>query len=281
MRSRLPIAIAVVLAGAILVAPAASGDGGPGPGVTYGWAGIESGGVRYVTVPAGGWTTVQVIQRNGGRVVRFTNLKGTWGIPIVANDGTTAGLLRDRRTLLLAQARTNPTLRKYSSFILLDTKKMRVLRTIRVKGDHSFDALSPDARYLYLVEYVSQSDFSRYRVRAYDMSADRLLPAPVVDKRESESTMQGSPVSRATPSDSGWVYTLYGGPHESFIHALDTRNVTAICIDMPWKKQPKRLFEFRLRLDGEGRLVVRGPRGRPLAVIERGGHRLVSSVRNP
>ena len=41
----------------------------------------------------------------------------------------------------------------------------------------------------------------------------------------------------------------------------------AVCIDLPWKSQPKRLFEFRIRRAGEGRLVVRGPRGRTLAVV--------------
>jgi DNA-binding beta-propeller fold protein YncE len=266
---------------ATLAAQAASGDGGPGPGVMQGWDGIKGGNVRYVTVPAGGWTAVEVIEPKGGRVIRFMTLKDSWGIPVVAFDGTTEGLMRDGRTLVLAQVRMGRSLRRYSSFVFVDTKKMRIIRTVRVRGDHSFDALSPDGRYLYLVEYVSEQDFNRYRVRAYDLQTDRLLPKPVTDKRESETTMQGAPVSRATPPDGGWVYTLYGGTHESFIHALDTRNVAAICIDLPWRKQPNRLFEFRLRLDRGGNLVVRGPRGRTLVVVDREDHRILSSVRNP
>src|SRR5438067_2526620 len=93
------------LAGA---AGAASGDGGPGPGVAYGWAGIAHGNMRYVTVPAASWTTVEAIQRRGGKVFGMLNVKGTWGIPLVAYDGTTGGLLPDGRTLLLADANAGP-----------------------------------------------------------------------------------------------------------------------------------------------------------------------------
>jgi hypothetical protein len=280
MKSRLLISTVVAAVGVTVVAPAASGDGGPGPGFAQGWDGVQSGKVRYVAVPAGGWTAVEVIRRDGGRVVNFMTMKGSWGIPMVALDGTTARLLPDGHTLLLAEVKYGPTRPKYTNFAFVDMKRMRVVRKLRIRGDHSFDALSPDARYMYLVEYVSAQDFTRYRVRAYDLRADRLLPDPVIDKREWETTMQGSPISRAAPYR-GWVYTLYGGGDHAFIHALDTTHVQAVCIDLPWKEQPRRLFEFRLRSDGDGHLVVRGPRGRTLAVVDRGSLRVLSSVRNP
>ena len=41
----------------------------------------------------------------------------------------------------------------------------------------------------------------------------------------------GLPISRVTSHDGSWAYTLYGGPHETFIHALDTLNAGAVCID--------------------------------------------------
>jgi len=280
MRSRLLRIAALGVMSGTLVTPAASAGGGPNPGVQQGWDGIRQGAVRYVAVPARGWTVVEAIRRSDGRVLRFMTLKGSWGIPVVAADGTAAGLMADGRTLLLGEATAGPYLRKHSSFAFVDLKRMTVVKRLRVPGHQVFDALSPDGRYLYFVEYVSQQDFTKYRVRAYDLRAGRLLQQAVIDKRERETTMQGSPISRAE-TEGGWVYTLYGGAHESFIHALDTRNVTAICIDLPWKAQPKRLFEFRLRLDGEGRLVVRGPRGRVLAAVDRGNHRIVSSVTDP
>ena len=115
-------------------ATAASGDGGPGPGVAQGWDGITRGNERYVAVPTAGWTSIQVINRNGGRVVRWMSIKGFWGIPIVAYDGTPGGLLRDNRTLLLAQGPTGRVLPKYSSFAFVDVRKMRLLQTVDRKS---------------------------------------------------------------------------------------------------------------------------------------------------
>ncbi len=91
--------------------------------------------------------------------------------------------------------------------------------------------------------------------------------------------MQGSPVSRLWRD--GWAYTLYGGGARPFIHALDTRHVEAVCIDMPWQTSPSRLFEYRLRSDRDGHLVVRGPHGRALVVVDRHTFRVLSFARNP
>jgi hypothetical protein len=277
------LVLSVVVLGAVCAfggVGAASGDGGPGPGVMLGWTGITHGDMRYVTVPTMSWTSVQAIRRKGGLVVGMLSLKGIWGIPLVANDGTTGGLLGDGRTLLLADANAGPYLRKQSSFTLVDMKKMRRLRTLTIKGDFSFDALSPDARYLYLIERSAAQDLTRYRVRAYDLKTGRLLPKIVSDRRSWETTMQGTPISRL--SSRGWAYTLYGGTSAApFIHALDTRHVSAVCIDIPWKYQPSKIWSYRLRSDGEGRLIVLGPHGRTLLAVDRQSFRVLSFVRNP
>jgi hypothetical protein len=258
-----------------------AGGAGPGAGVQQGWDGLANGAVRYVAVPAAGSTALEVIRRQDGRVLKFMALKGTWGIPVVAFDGTADGLMGDGRTLLLGEPTTGPSLRKHSTFALVDVKSMKLVRKLRLPGHQVFDALSPDGRYLYFIEYVSAEDFNRYRVRAYDLHAGRLLARAVIDKRESETAMQGAPISRVTSQDRTWAYTLYGGPDKTFIHALDTMHAGAVCIDLPWKSQPKRLFEFRIRRAGDGRLVVRGPRGRTLAVVDRNNLQVVSAVRDP
>jgi hypothetical protein len=275
------LATIAICTGCAATAANAGGAGGPGAGVQQGWDGLANGAVRYVAVPAVNSTTVQVIRRRDGRVLNFMSLKGAWGIPMVAFDGTTDGLMADGRTLLLGEATTSPGLRRHSTFALVDLKKMRVVQKLRLPGHHVFDALSPDGRYLYFIQYVSAQDFNRYRVRAYDLRARRLLTNPVVDKRESADAMQGAPISRVTSHDGSWAYTLYGGPHETFIHALDTLNAGAVCIDLPWKTQPKRLYEFRIRRAGDGRLIVRGPRGRTLAVVNQDNLHVVSAVRDP
>jgi len=91
--------------------------------------------------------------------------------------------------------------------------------------------------------------------------------------------MQGMPISRLTYA--GWAYTLYGGPGpRPFIHALDTRQAVARCIFLPWKGSPNDIFEYRLRRDGD-RLLVRGPSGRTLAVVDMSDKSVVSSVARP
>jgi len=280
MAGRLLMTIAICL-GSAVAAASAGGAGGPSAGVQQGWDGLANGAVRYVAVPVGDSTSLQVIRRQDGRVLRFMSLRGAWGIPVVAFDGTTDGLMADGRTLLLGEPTTGPKLRKDSSFVFVDIKKMKVVRKLRLPGHHVFDALSPNGRYLFFIQYISAEDFNQYRVRAYDLRAGNLLTKPVVDKRESASAMQGAPISRVTSHDGSWAYTLYGGPRETFIHALDTLNAAAVCIDLPWKTQPKRLFDFRIRRAGDGRLVVRGPRGRTLAVVDQNKLHVVSAVRNP
>ena len=257
MRTRALTVLALGALCALGTTTTALGDGGPGPGVVQGWNGITRGKERFVAVPSGGWTTIQAVQRKGGRVVRWLGVEGSWGIPLVAFDGTSEALRPDGRTLLIASP-TSRTLSARSSFALVDMKKMRVLKKVHLRGSFSFDALSPDQRYLYLVQYTSDVNINQYRVRAYDLKVDKLLPRVVSDRRSWETTMEGSPISRL--SRNGWAYTLYGGAGRPFIHALDTRHVEAVCIFLPWKSSPKRIYEYRLRFH-DGHLIVRAPRG--------------------
>jgi hypothetical protein len=261
------------------VAPAA-GDGGPAQGAVQGWDGVARGDFRYVAVPSVGWTSVQVIKRRGGRVIGFMNVKGSWGIPLVAFDGGSDALLRDGRTLVLGEATAGPVLRKRSSFVFVNVKKMDVVRRIHLAGHFAFDAVSPEARYLYVTEYVSQQNLAEYRVRAVDLRSGRLLPKIVADRRSWRTTMEGTPISRVNRD--GWAFTLYGGSgSRPFIHALDTRHVEAVCIDLPWKHDPRFIYNYRLHWDEHGHLVVLGLHGRALVTIDRGSLRVLSSVRNP
>ena len=267
------------MAACALTAVSLAGGAGPSPGLAQGGNGVSSGNARFFTLPAGNRTVLKKVDRNSGSVLRSATLNGVWGIPLVAFDGTAEGLLSGR-TLLLAQSLfRGQTLRQNTTFKLVDTRRLKVERTIRLAGAYSYDAVSPDARYLYLTEIVSSDDLSLYRVRAYDLREGRLLAKIVTDKRSWETGMRGSPVTRAWKD--GWAYTLYGGTDRPFIHALDTGNVQAVCIFMLWKSSPQRIFDFRLRIDGDGHLVVRGPNGRALAVIDRQSFKVLMSVSNP
>jgi hypothetical protein len=273
-------AVVVALACAAATQAVALGAG-PSPGVMQGRGGVARGDVRYVAVSSGTDTMLVTIRRGGGSILRSRALQGTWGIPLVAFDGTAGGLSSDGQKLILADFNGVDPQAKRTSFLVVGTKRLRVLQTVQLKGSFSFDALSPDARRLYLIEHVYASeDPTHYRVRMYDLQTGRLSPKVISDKTNWDTDMQGMPISRL--SHAGWAYTLYGasGPRP-FIHALDTRSAVAVCIFMPWKYSPDNIFEWRLRRDGDGRLVVRGPRGRALAVVDMQEKRVISSVANP
>jgi hypothetical protein len=270
---------AVAAAAALVAAAPAAGDGGPPQNAVQGWDGAVDGAVRYVAVPTPGWTSLEVVARNGGRILRWRNFSGRWGIPYVAPDAPSEAVLRDGRTLVLGDVAYGMALKKHSSFLFVDMDRMRVTRRLHLSGHFVFDAVSPNARFLYLTEYVSPQNFAAYRVRAYDLRSNRLLPKIVSDRRSWETTMQGWPVSRV--DSSGWAFTLYATGARPFIHALDTRHASAVCIDLPWTKEPRRMFDYRLGFDRGAHLVVRGPHGRPLVKVDRGELRVLASVRNP
>jgi hypothetical protein len=273
-------AIAVGLACAAATQAVAFGAG-PSPGVMQGREGIARGDVRYVTVASGADTILIKVRRDGGSILRSKAFQGGWGIPLVSFDGTPGGLSADGRSLILADFNgLNPSAKR-TSFLVVSTQRFRIIQTVTLKGSFSFDALSPDARRVYLIEHLySNEDPTHYRVRVYDLRTGKLSPKVISDKTNWDTDMQGMPVSRL--SHAGWAYTLYGGSGpRPFIHALDTRRAAAVCIFMPWKYQPENVFEYRLRLDGDKHLVVRGPRGRALAVVDMQEKRVLSSVSNP
>ena len=88
--------------------------------------------------------------------------------------------------------------RRTTTFAVLSTRRwLRLRETVRLPGDFSYDALSPDGRSLFLINYVSPSDPSKYRVRVYDLARNRLEPKAIVDPREEPDEMNGLPLSRA------------------------------------------------------------------------------------
>ena len=279
MRRRIFLVLAATVTAVVWATTAASGAG-PSPGISVGGAGLKSGNVRYMTVQAGASTVVQALSKDL-RVLRHMTLKGMWGFPLVAYDQTVEGLLRGGRTLVLAQNiyTSDGQLRKTTTFKLVDVKKMKVSSSIELQGAFTFDAVSPTGRYVYLIEYFSPEDQALYRVRVYDLRQNKLLAKIVADRKSWETGMQGMPISRTWKQ--GWAYTLYGGNARPFIHALNTRGVEAVCINMPWTTSPQRIFDFRLRSDKDGNLVVRGPNGRALAVIDPHSFKILSFVKNP
>jgi hypothetical protein len=249
---------AAIVAGA--TAATASADGLPVLGVDVGSKGVTVPGAaaRYVTLWSGPKSTVVArVRRNGGQIDRSRLLDGTFTIPAVAYDRSASGLSADGRVLVLIQPRvTFPRAR--TSFVVLDTRRLRLLKLLRLGGDFSFDAISPSGNRIYLIQYLSPNDPTKYAVRAFDVGAGRLLPEPVVDPHEADEQMRGQPLSRAMSPDGRWAYTLYDGNGKTpFVHALDTKRATARCIDLD-ALEGNDLGRMRLAMRGDGKqLAVR------------------------
>jgi hypothetical protein len=266
------LACTTILA-ALVLAPAAAADGfGPVPGLLDGWTGVTAPGqpLRYVTFSAGPRTVVAAVRRSTGRVWQWRPLAGNWGVPLVANDGTSGGLSRDGRVLVLAQWSSRISPNRTSRFLLLSTRSFRVWRRIALHGDFVYDALSPGGRFLYLIEHVSSTDFTRYRVRAYDLASRRLLRRVIADRRQASWTMQGYPVTRAADAEGRFVYTLYQSPDGTpFVHTLDAARRTALCIGIPWRGNRDIVPSLRLSLDPHAaKLTIETRRGRALFAID-------------
>ena len=100
MRRRILLVLALAAACAVWTTTLASGAG-PSPGLSQSRAGLSSGDFRYLALPASRTTEVQVVSNETGNVLRQMRVKGIWGIPLVAYDGTAEGLFPNGRTLLL------------------------------------------------------------------------------------------------------------------------------------------------------------------------------------
>ena len=266
MKTRLAgvVSALVLVLGAVLAADARA-DGLPVEGVDAslsGVSGTDPGEPRYVTLPAEKGTVVAAVDAVGGRVLRSRFLPGRFTVPVVAYDGSASGLSADGRTLVLIRPRIAFP-RRTTTFAVVATQSLRPRRIFTLDDDYSFDALSPDGRWLYLVEYLSRRDPTHYLVRLYDLDRGRLLPKPIIDPREVGDVMRGMPVTRASSPDGRFAYTLYDGAgRHPFVHALDTVGRTARCIDLHGLTGYEFLSELQLDVSpGGGTLSVMPPRG--------------------
>jgi len=264
MRTRFLIGLAVVgLAATAGVGTSRAAGIAPGFAAT-GVLG-PSGHVRSLAPSTQHTTQLKAVRVPGGKVLRSVTLKGVYGVPEVAYDGTAGGLSRDGKTLILS---TFPGAAATTRFLVVDTRTLAVRYTIRLGGFWSFDALSPDMRTLYLIQFSPTEVGLHYLVRAYDLRARKLVKGAVADKGE-PGPMAGLPMSRVVTADGTWAYTLYdkGDGHSAFIHALDTASRVAICIDLDL---PGAFGNGRVKLalsPDEHQLVVRAADGSTLTTV--------------
>ena len=246
------------------------------PFALQGGAGVVSqdGATRFVAVSTNaGWdTAIERVDTKGGIVEGVSDLTGAWGVPVATSyGGDGAGLSQDGKRLVLADANVNQTYpRRSSSLVVVDTTTLLPGRTIALKGDFAFDALSPDATRMYLVQHVDANDLSRYVVRAYDLRAGKLLPGRIADHAQKSWVMKGYAVSRATSAGGRWVYTLYQNPGGfPFVHALDTVRGVAHCVGLPWRGNQNGVYNMRVSLrNGDRTLAVHWLSGRRWLTVD-------------
>ena len=209
-------------------------------------------GDRYVALSVPGGKTMLAFVTADGSVWNGPIFRGRWGIPMITYRDA-GGLSLDGRLLVLQSTTIGPS----TSFLVL-SHGYRVKSRFTLHGTYSFDALSPDASRLYLIDRVNPSvNLSRYVVKAYDLQTNRLLAGRIADRTQKGWVMQGEAATRTTSLDGRWVYTLYTNPGGTpFIHALDTTRGVAHCIGIPWTSPDQGgLLNVVLTLHGD-RLAV-------------------------
>ena len=221
---------------------------------------------RLLTRRAGDDTLVVAVRRGDRRVLRSNVISGHWRVSPATLEGGTTGLSADGGTLVLARPERSfpPTSTRLA---VLDARELAVRRRIGLPGFFTVDAISPDGRWLYLIQY-SGADFVDYRVRALDTGTGRLAARDVVDPRSPGEQMGGLPLTRVMSRDGRWAYTLYGGGEKMFIHALDTVGRTAACIDLDMLPTQGDLSGYRLELSDRGRELLVSRAGRLVALVD-------------
>ena len=266
--------LAVLLAalGALAAAPSALAAF-PAPFAVQGGDGLASldGSVRFVATKAGANTLVSAISTDGGATVGKQIVQGAYGVPAITESGLAAGLFHDGSAFVLQ----NVGLEQKSSFVVLGAQDLALRDTITLGGTFGFDALSPDASKLYLIQHRATNDIEHYIVRAYDLTTHKLMAGRIADKTQKSWVMQGWAVSRVTSADGRWAYTLYANPGGyPFIHALDTVKGVAHCVGLPWKQTDQNaVYNFTLALKGSS-LAVKRQDGRTWRLVNRATWRL-------
>jgi hypothetical protein len=208
----------------------------------------------YVTLAKGGEATL-VQKRSHGRKLASLSLTNGWGIQMATLGGQTTGLSPNGRVLVLTDnIQPNGAIRTTSQLAVIDTRTMTPRRTLKLHGDYSVDALSPDGRFLYLIHHLAAKNNTSYQVVGYDLRAGKMLPGVIADKRQAGWTMAGYAISRAATRSGDHVFTFYQmNDNYPFVHALDTVNHTAVCIGIPadWTKDADWISAAHLTLNGD------------------------------
>ncbi|HKG57712.1 MAG TPA: hypothetical protein VKA85_10735 [Candidatus Limnocylindrales bacterium] len=192
-------------------------------------------------VPNERWGRLLTVRREGGRTIvrdlvvqpgfggNERSIDGAWALPTFGADALPVGVSADRQTVVLVEAA--PATPGRTRFAVLRAASDTPI-VIDVAGTVAYDAVSPNGSMIFVIEHLPAPPEAHYQVRAIDVASRNLLPGVVVDKTGTDEAMGGWPLAQlARPG--GLVLTLYRSAEHPFIHALQTVDNFAICIDLP------------------------------------------------
>ena len=138
---------------------------------------------------------------------------GRMGHPRGRLRGTTGGLSANRSTLVLAQLNPYTCVPRRCTwsttrFAIFTPAGLRRRATVSLHGRYAYDAISPDGRLLYLIQYVSETDQTRYLVRAYDLRARPAASRLDCGPHAARLGDAGPPMARTASAGGRFVYTL-------------------------------------------------------------------------
>jgi hypothetical protein len=260
-----PMIAATALVATLALPGNAAGAGAPAPFTTYGVSGPHV--VEYMATPGPhGTTTVRKL--DGKNTVASRRLDGRFAVPTVTLRGEPDGLSPDGSRLVLVGPRWQVT-RGPTQVLVLDTRSLRIDRRFAFQGAFTFDAISPDGSTIYFIQYLSPRDRTKYAVRAYNVQEGRLLRDPIVDPDEHAGEMRGYPLKRVTSRDGRWAYTLYdGGDGEPFVHALDTVEGRAVCVDLDGLVTPAEVRDVDMAMGPAGEQLTLTAKQAPIAAVD-------------
>jgi hypothetical protein len=223
--------------------------------------------VRYVALRAGDGTLVEAVRTRGGTVRKSRFLKGgAFGIPLVACDGSTGGLSRNGRRLVVYASDSGGAAK--TRLLVLDPKTLRIRSRVTLNGVRVRRAL---ARRLGDVPDPAQKPAGRLGLRVRRPRSRRgqgtALPrhdrGPARARREDDGYSDDARRKRRCQLGT----TLYAKSSSgAFVHALHTTAREAFCIDLPLDLADEQLGKVRMRA-GKNVLVLR-LHGKTIAKID-------------
>jgi len=238
-------------------------------------------------------TVIAQIERDGGRVDRWWNLRGAWAIPAGSHGGDGAGLSADEGTLVLTAVGNDAPRRTpaVTRLAVLDTRVHlrhpvrdgearpdHAIHRIALAGRFEVDAVSPDGAFAYLGQPGPLPRPGRhpagsgFRVRRLDLATGRLDPEPLRNRAGDPVPLAGTPIARTADADGRWSYALYiDEKNHTFVLGIDTVSGAVARLEAPRARFGREPFGLRLRIgaDGGELTVVRPGANDPSAALFR------------